>query len=109
MAPNSSGKLTGASENQTWYTRNIDLMSATNVLGTNIFSSSGHDTGIDNRQYAIFILKPELVAAYGTKRMNYWFKNVASSTHFANIFSNAGSNMAVSSRELGVRPRFLIG
>ena len=48
-----------------------DLMSEVNIYGTTVWSTSGHDTGIDNRQYAIFQLKPEFINSYGTERFHY--------------------------------------
>ena len=106
----SGGRYNGASDEWTWYTRKIDLMSEVNVFGTTIWSSSGYDTGIDNRQYAIFQLKPEFINSYGNERFHYWLKDVASYMDFAFI-SYMGTSRGEwnSVNELGVRPRFLIG
>ncbi len=63
-ANKSGGLYSGASDDWEWYNRKIDLMSEVSVLGTVITSSSTFDTGIDNRQYAIFNLKPEYINSY---------------------------------------------
>ena len=110
-ATNKSGeKRTGASDEWNWYTRKADLMSEVNVYGTTVWSSSGYDTGIDNRQYAIFQLKPEFINSYGNERFHYWLKDVASYMDFAFI-SYMGTSRGDwnSVNEAGVRPRFLIG
>ena len=105
----------GASSAWSWYESQIDLMSETNVFGTSVWSSSGYDIGIDNRQYAIFQLKPEFKNSYGNTRFTYWLKNVASSTYFSGVINNGDSDYggvsgyAVASANRGVRPRFLIG
>ncbi len=103
------GKWSGASDEWGWYSRKIDLMSEVNVYGTTVWSSSGYDTGIDNRQYALFQLKPEFINSYGNARFHYWLKAVSSATCF--VYVNAigeasfGWNASIA---FGVRPRFLI-
>ncbi len=107
----SGGRFTGASDNWAWYTRKIDLMSETNVYGTIVWSSSGYDTGIDNRQYAIFQLKPEFINSYESSKFNYWLKSICGSAYFALVGSvgeSAGYGWNASIL-FGVRPRFLIG
>ena len=101
----------GSSNKWTWYESQIDLMSEANVYGINVFSSSGFDTGIDNQQYAIFQLKPELIDSNGTgSRIGYWLKNVVTMLDFAIVNGNGSSGSHVTSYSgLGVRPRFLIG
>ena len=102
---------TATSDNWAWYESQIDLMSESNVYGSDKFSSSAYDTGIDSRQYAIFQLKPELINLDGKGgRFSYWLKNVSSSADFAfvNNFGNSSSASA-SNSSIGVHPRFLIG
>ena len=112
-ANNKSGnsQVKGASSNWTWCDRNLDLMSEVNVFGTTITSSSFFDTGIDNRQYAIFQLKPEFINSYGTNYFYYWLKDITDTTHFAVVFGHGESDRgeANSWGSTGVRPRFLIG
>ncbi len=106
----SSGDNGGASSGWAWYDSKLDLMSEVNVYGSTVLSSSGYDIGIDNRQYAIFQLKPEFINSYGNQRFNYnyWLKAVANSTSFdyVNILGYASTHYA--SNLFGVRPRFLI-
>lgn len=94
-----------------WVSSQIDLMSETNVYGTIIWSSSGYDIGIDNRQYALFQLKPEFVTSEPETGLNmsFWLKNIYDSEKFivAESASHAGLYNAKSTK--GIRPRFLIG
>ncbi len=103
------GSSDGASSAWEWKSRKLDLMSEVNVYGTTIWSSSGYDIGIDNQQYAIFQLRPELInkTMSGT-RFNYWLKAVAASTSFAYVNGNGSASPDISSGLRGVRPRFLI-
>ena len=106
----SGGIWKGTTDDWAWYTRSIDLMSEQNVYGTNVWSSAGYDTGIDNRQYALFQLKPEFINSYGTTRFHYWLKNVTGVDRFAYASDFGYSNGCyVAKYPLGVRPRFLIG
>ncbi len=98
----------GVSSAWVWYDRQLDLMSEMNVFGSTIWSSSGHDTGIDNRQYAIFKLKPIFIYSYGNKTFTCWLKDVVSSAYFADIDGNGLSANGGASTSFGVRPRFLI-
>ncbi|MCI9280247.1 MAG: hypothetical protein HFJ02_05575, partial [Bacilli bacterium] len=75
-----------------------------------VWSSSGYDTGIDNRQYAIFRLKPEIINSYDKTRFHYWLKSVSDATRFADVYGYGYSDRhwGGASTVLGVRPRFLI-
>ncbi len=106
--PNRYNQVKGASSHYEWYSRKLDLMSEVNVYGTTVASSSLFDTGMDNRQYAIFQLKPEFINSDGTNRCWYWLKDVANSTSFAYVHFYGVSNTTPASTLLGVRPRFLI-
>ncbi len=109
-APNKYNKVKGASDMWNWRERELDLMSEVNVYGTIIWSSSPYDTGIDNRQYAIFQLKPEFINSYGNTRFSFWLKDVTCSSSFL-VVNNSGNfaNYGRASGSFGVRPRFLIG
>ncbi len=108
--PNKYNNIKGASNTWEWYDRKLDLMSEMNVYGTTVWSSSGYDTGIDNRQYAIFQLKPEFINSYGTTRFGYWLKDVSCLTSFASVYHYGNSSHdGGASDSRGVRPRFLIG
>ena len=109
-AINSSGGITiGASNGVDWYTRKIDLMSEINVYGGNVWSSSGHDTGMDNNQYALFQLKPEFINSYENTRFGYWLKNVVSVHDFSVASIGRDALIYPANHSLGLRPRFLIG
>ena len=99
----------GASNHWAWYDRELDLMSEMNVYGGTMWSSSGYDTGIDNRQYAIFQIKPEFINSYGDTRFYYWLKDVSRSSSFAYVANGGTSGTTDASYLSGVRPRFLIG
>ena len=106
---NQWGLSNGASSNWSWEDRYLDLMSEANVYGTVIVSSSIHDIGLDNRQYAIFQLRPELINQdLAGNRYWYWLKAVADSTYFAGVGSNGIAANDNSNSYGGVRPRFLI-
>ncbi len=105
---NQFGTISGASSGWAWYDSQVDLMSEVNVYGSTIWSSSGYDIGIDNRQYAIFKLKPEFINSYGDKRFNYWLKAVARSANFATVSNDGVASTYGASSSRGVRPRFLI-
>ncbi|MCI9279843.1 MAG: hypothetical protein HFJ02_03470, partial [Bacilli bacterium] len=106
----SGGRWLGASDEWNWFTRKIDLMSEANVLGAPVWSSSGFDTGIDNRQYAIFQLKPEFINSYENTRFSYWLKSISSATSFVAIYGGGPSIGNWQATMLhGIRPRFLIG
>ncbi len=116
-ATNQYVQNTGASSGWSWETRKLDLMSEVNVYGTTVWSSSGWDVGADNKQYAIFRLKPELInksvsAISGATTGNYWYwlKAVVSSTNFASVAGDGGVFLESASNPThrGVRPRFLI-
>ena len=111
-APSNAGAgWQGSSNGWGWYESQIDLMSEKNVYGADAFSGSAYDTGIDNRQYAIFQLRPEFINTNGKGgRFSYWLKNVSGSTTFARVHGNGHSSSdPASDSGNGVRPRFLIG
>ncbi len=112
---NQWGQNNGASSAWEWDDRKLDLMSEVNVYGTTVWSSSGYDIGLDNRQYAIFALRPELInqsitgiSGASTGRYWYWLKAVAHSADFASVNGYGVANTYYASDSNGVRPRFLI-
>ncbi len=116
---NQWGEDTGAASGWEWDDRKLDLMSEVNVYGTTLWSSSGYDIGLDNRQYAIFQLRPELInqgisgiSGASTGTYWYWLKAVATSNDFVSVssYGAAGDGSGGASRlDGGIRPRFLIG
>ncbi len=106
---NQFGTTIGASSGWGWYDSELDLMSEVNVYGSTVWSSSGYDIGIDNREYAIFKLKPEFINSYGNQRFEYWLKAVTSYSAFAIIYKYGDANdSGAVNASLGIRPRFLI-
>ena len=104
------GYAAGATVSRTWYNRKLDLMSEVNVYGSMAWSSTGFDIGTDNKQYAIFQLKPNLISTDSNGiRHWYWLKAVATSTRFV-VASYDGTVdiMEANQNTIGVRPRFLI-
>ncbi len=106
---NKFGKENGGSSKSEKYSSQIDLMNEVNVYGTIVASSSLFDIGVDNRQYAIFRLKPELISTdkWGTQ-FGYWLKDIVSISDYAYVASSGAASYAGASIPLGVRPRFLI-
>ncbi len=85
-------------------------MSESNVYGAPVWSSSGYDTGIDNRQYILFQLRPEMINSDGKgTRFDYWLKNVSNSTSFAFVGGHGNSGTHLAFNLHGIRPRFLVG
>ncbi len=105
---NQHGVNTGASSSWNWYDSELDLMSEVNVFGTTVFSSSGYDIGIDNREYAIFSLKPEFINSYNGTCFWWWLKAVTSLTYFAYVSESGFAGGTIASGQLSIRPRFLI-
>ncbi len=98
----SGGQKKGASNGSAWHNRQLDLMNEINVYGTSILASSYHDNTLDNHQYALFKLRPNLIA-------DTWLRNVANASDFIFINSNRNIESSKASNLIGVRPRFLIG
>ncbi len=112
---NMFGQGTGASSAFEWQSRKLDLMSEVNVYGSIIWSSSGFDIGIDNHQYAIFQLRPELIfqgitgiPTANSDKYFYWLKAVSTSTYFALVHSDGNAGAGSATDTFGIRPRFLI-
>lgn len=107
----------GASTAWGWSDRSIDLMSEIQVYGSKVWSSSGYDTGIANRQLALFQHDPSaLVCKLGgtddvtaSNRTWWWLRDIASASLFALVGDNGISNCYNASYSDGVRPLFLIG
>ena len=84
-------------------------MSEEQVYGSNVCSSSFYDTGVDNRQLALFALDPDkFVAGKGLNgsRQYYWLRAVASSASFASVSSSGHAYYSGASDSHGVRPLF---
>ncbi len=110
LSSNKVDEKSGASSNWSWDSRQIDLMSEVNVYGTTVVSSNYYDIGLDNRQYAIFQLRPELINQdISGSRFNYWLKAIKDTALYCRIGRDGVSDYEYASNSSGVRPRFLIG
>lgn len=109
--------LTGAASDWAWTNTVTSLMSEVQVYGTTVWSSSGYDTGIANRQLALFQHDPTaLVCKLGgvddvnaSNRQWWWLRDVASSANFASVSANGYATYFGASYAGGVRPLFCIG
>lgn len=109
--------LAGASTNWSWADRSTDLMSEVQVYGTTVWSSSGYDTGVANRQLALFQHDPTaLVCKLGgtddvtaSNRAWWWLRDIASAPHFALVNNYGNAYYTSASVAGGVRPLFCIG
>lgn len=98
---NSSGQSSGWE----WVTAKLFLMSEVSVYGSTVFSSSGFDIGIDNRQFPIFRLNPSM---YNNERTWWWLKAVRSAPIFCSVDSRGYSSNPSASASGGFRPFFLM-
>ena len=109
--------FTGSASGWNWYDAKLVLMSEMQVYGGNVWSSSGYDTGIANRQLALFKYDPSKLICKlgGTDRVSasnrywWWLKNIASSSWFCIVDNGGSANCGDASYSNGVRPLFLIG
>ena len=109
--------LTGAATGWNWADDTITLMSEIQVYGLKVWSSSGYDTGIANRQLALFQHDPTaLVCKLGgtddvtaSNRAWWWLRDVASASGFAFVSNDGRSDYGDASGSGGVRPLFCIG
>lgn len=101
--------FTGASTGWEWIATEANLMSEEQVYGASVCESSFYDTGVDNRQLALFAMDPDkFIAGKGLNgtRQYYWLRVVASSTSFARVDTGGGANYGSASDSGGVRPLF---
>lgn len=109
--------FTGYSSGWAWYDTRLQLLSEIQVYGSNVWSSSGYDTGCDNLQLPLFALDPTAKVcklggtddANSSNRYWWWLKNVASASYFAYVGGDGNSAYYGASGGSGVRPLFLIG
>ncbi len=107
---NEYGVATGASADNIWQLRKLDLMNEIAVFGTTVVSSSIYDVGIDSQQYAIFRLYPLSRWQDNATDKWYWLRDVVSSETFAYTSgpSASGHYNRPDDTTGCVRPRFLI-
>ena len=104
---NSGGRFLGATDNWSWYSRQLDLMNEVQLTGNSAVSSSYFDVGTDNIQFPLFRLRPEFV---NKQRSWYWTRSVADYMHFIIVTEgNMDGFVSDASHTHGVRPYFYIG
>lgn len=103
-----NGQVSGWS----WYDTDVELPSEENIYQSGVFGNSqsggcgGPNVGINYGQFAAFIIKPELINA---THENYWLRNVATASGFANVAGAGSANVYDASNWwVGVRPYALI-
>ena len=101
--------LAGASTGWEWIATEANLMSEEQVYGASVCESSFYDTGVDNRQLALFAMDPDkFIAGKGLNgaRQYYWLRAVASSTYFASVSNTGNASYSSAGTSFGVRPLF---
>lgn len=103
---NRFGEAGGCSNRWDWYSCQAVLMSEVEVYGSIVWSSSGFDTGIANKQLPLFANSKQ---AINNQSAWYWLKDVASASSFCSCSSLGFSNCnGASDAHFCVRPRFVI-
>src|SRR5574344_147775 len=100
------GSETGCANSWEWISAQAILMSEIETYGSIVWSSSGYDTGIANRQLPLFAFRKQ---AQNNRSAYYWLKDIASAAYFcrANDYGTADCRSA-SAAYACVRPRFII-
>lgn len=103
---NRFGEAGGCSNRWDWYSCQAVLMSEVEVYGSIVWSSSGFDTGIANKQLPLFANSKQ---AINNRSAWYWLKDVASASFFCDCYYHGSSGCGDAS-DAGscVRPRFVI-
>lgn len=98
------------SSNGAWTNATVWLMNEINVYGCKVFGDCIQGTNwafpytMDNSQYPAFMFNPNLIKT----KQTYWLRDVASSSHFADVGSFGICNVSTASSSCGVRPAFCI-
>lgn len=95
-----------------WFDSTVELMNEIMVYGCPIYTPKNDGKTIPalytvaNSQFSMFRLNPEMIK----RGFNYWLRDVASATAFANVSSNGRATYTYASvTGFGVRPEFIIG
>ena len=100
----------GASSEIEWTTSILELLNENQVFGSNIFSSSGVNVGLNNTQLSYFRHNPSAKIKFtGSNRIHWWLRSVASGTSFSNASFRGYVLSATASDSSGVCPFWLIG
>ena len=103
---NRTGSATGCASNWAPTSAQAILMSEVEVYGSNVWSSSGYDTGTANVQLPLFAFSKQ---AQNNRSLNWWLKGIASAASFCRADNDGvANNSGASYANNGVRPRFII-
>ena len=81
-------------------------MSESELYGSIVWSSNGHNTFAAQRQLPLFKLEPKYI---NPTRTWFWLRDVATATTFCSCNRQGFAGYSFASSAYGVRPRFLIG
>lgn len=99
---------TGAASNWEWIDSKATLPSIQNITGTDGFTSSAFDVGIQKEQLAFFRLLGYQALLEDIPNTQYnritWTKNIASSTYACSVSRNGNSDRNNASFAVGLRP-----
>lgn len=76
---NRFGSAGGCANGWSWYDNKSHFLKEAQVYGTTVWSSSGHDTGIQKTQIPLFAARPDLI---NPGRYWWWLGDIASSSGF---------------------------
>lgn len=94
-----------------WFASTVELMNEIMVYGTTIYATTNDGTTrptlytTGKQQFALFALDPKKVNI----RANYWLRDIASSTEYADVGTYGNATANGSANYYGVRPYFCMG
>lgn len=98
----------GCSNGYAWYDVQSVLLSEIEVYGSIVWSSSGYDTGIANKQLPLFAQSPKSATINGSG--NYWLKDIVGVNSSAYAVDTGTARYYDVGRLVGrVRPKFVLG
>ena len=97
--------FTGGASGCEWATVELQLMNEIQLYGSNVWSSSPYDVGVDDRKLPVF----DFISPMRYGRNTFWLRSVVSSTHFACCTSSGQASNSPVKFELYVRPIILFG
>lgn len=95
----------GAASSWDWFSHKVRLMSEVEVFGTKVWSGA-FDIGTAGEQLPLFRLMPQLATGL---RNDYWTSGIATSDSACIVSYGGYASLVVTTLELGVRPRIVIG
>lgn len=91
----------GQASGGTWVDSKVDLMSENMVFGHPVWGKTGHETGVERGQLALFSLYPEYIQK---QRLWYWLRSVDSGSNFCLVDYYGDASYGSASGSGGVRP-----